>query len=485
VRYFNGEIRLVISDLESRGFGLPWGHTRNYSNQVTSPGVGLNGNSWFVKEIPYLYQDGSGNIAVIALINDALWFDKSGSTYTARYFIRETLVWDSGNQQFLLRDDQGQLMKFYDFTVTPAALQGQFKSFTDAAGREITASYGTNNLISSFVQSSGSASSSYSYAYYSGGTSDKRLQSVTLNVSGTDLRRAYYDYYDGTDSHGSAGDLRRAQIQIWTGSAWTTIATHYYRYYKSGDTNGVVNGLKYVLSPLGYATMVAAGITPETALDSQIQNYAQHYFQYNSDRSVSLEIVNGNVLDYGYTYSSSGFGNSMNNWNKKTIESLPDGNRRRVYTNYVGLVMLKVTVRMSGGVETGDKWYEYYQYDSAGRVTLAANSSAVASVDETTAGLVTLNSASGFIRAYQYYSSSPSAGGAPGYLQYEMIQKGSGGTTILLKQLTYTAQTVGSNTIYVLWKEICYPSDTNQLLQIQCTIFTTVIPQENGKKWLS
>jgi hypothetical protein len=74
------------------GFGVEWSHTRNYGNRVTSPGEGINGNSWFVKEVPYLYQDGSGNIAIVALINDALWFDKSGSTppftYTGRFFVR-------------------------------------------------------------------------------------------------------------------------------------------------------------------------------------------------------------------------------------------------------------------------------------------------------------------------------------------------------------------------------------------------------------
>jgi hypothetical protein len=66
---------------------------------------------------------------------------------------------------------------------------------------------------------------------------------------------------------------------------------------------------------------------------------------------------------------------------------LPDGNRRIVYTNYAGLVLLKVTIRMAGGVETSDKWFEYCQYDAAGRLALVANSSAVQSVDEGSAGL--------------------------------------------------------------------------------------------------
>ncbi|MCW5555095.1 MAG: hypothetical protein KIS67_23390 [Verrucomicrobiae bacterium] len=110
----------------------------------------------------------------------------------------------------------------------------------------------------------------------------------------------------------------------------------------------------------------------------------------------------------------------MNNWKVKTIESLPDGNRRIVYTNHLGQAILRVLVRMSGGSETGDKWYEYFQYDSAGRITMRANSSAVQSVNEGAAGLVTLKSGAGLIRLYEYYSS-----GAVGYLQYAKIQQGS------------------------------------------------------------
>ena len=99
---------------------------------------------------------------------------------------------------------------------------------------------------------------------------------------------------------------------------------------------------------------------------------------------------------------------------RKTIETLPDGNRHVVYTNYLGQVMLKTLVRMSAGQETGDKWHEYFQYDTAGRRTLIANSSAVQNINEGTAGLVTIKSSDGLIRLYDYYGASPPAGGAPG-----------------------------------------------------------------------
>ena len=143
------------------------------------------------------------------------------------------------------------------------------------------------------MQGSGGTTSGYHYEYYTSGVNTNRLRYVTLRINGADVCRGNYDYYDGSDSYGSAGDLKRARIEEWDGSNWQTIATHYYRYYKSGDADGVVNGLKYVVSPLGYAAMVAAGITPETATNPQIQEHARHYFKYNGDRSVKNEAVNG------------------------------------------------------------------------------------------------------------------------------------------------------------------------------------------------
>ena len=50
VRYANGEVYMVTEDLSFKSFGLDWGHTRSYSNRVTEPNTGRNGNSWFVKE---------------------------------------------------------------------------------------------------------------------------------------------------------------------------------------------------------------------------------------------------------------------------------------------------------------------------------------------------------------------------------------------------------------------------------------------------
>lgn len=86
IRYATGEVRLVTQDLDSTDFGLPWGHTRSYSNRVTAPDEGINGSSWFVKEVPQLANinpdpsdPNKATICAIRVINDAIWFDYIGS----------------------------------------------------------------------------------------------------------------------------------------------------------------------------------------------------------------------------------------------------------------------------------------------------------------------------------------------------------------------------------------------------------------------
>src|SRR5882762_8376617 len=79
IRYANGEVRMVNGDLSARGYGQPWSHTRSYSNRLNGTldiKQNRNGAQWFLTDMPQLAQDGSGNIAVISVINDPLWFDK-------------------------------------------------------------------------------------------------------------------------------------------------------------------------------------------------------------------------------------------------------------------------------------------------------------------------------------------------------------------------------------------------------------------------
>ena len=72
VRYANGQLLLVETDLVSGGFGLPWGHQRSYGNLLG--GSGANGFNWVVWQMPQLlFSLGAGSdIAVFRSANDNL-----------------------------------------------------------------------------------------------------------------------------------------------------------------------------------------------------------------------------------------------------------------------------------------------------------------------------------------------------------------------------------------------------------------------------
>lgn len=116
IRYANGEIRLIVQDLLSFGYGHEWGHTRSYSNQLNANSQGPNGDRWFVKQMPHIEENGSGNVAVIGVINDTVWFDEIFGNYVAEFFVQDTLEHDGTNNQFIYRNLRGEVFKFFDFS---------------------------------------------------------------------------------------------------------------------------------------------------------------------------------------------------------------------------------------------------------------------------------------------------------------------------------------------------------------------------------
>lgn len=461
--------------LSSRGYGLPWGHTLSYGSRVDgATTAGPNGFRWFIAQLPQLGKDGSGNIEVITIINDGIWFNKSGANYVARFFTLDTLTEDTGaNKEFVFTDSQGRVIRFFSFDASiPAAKQGQFKSYTDPNGTTFTPTYNGSNQVTAL--SAGSAPGiSYNYDYYTSGSNSGRLQYVTLKRGSTNVRRLYYTYHDtgGGTGNGLTGDLRTETLEQWNGSSWDSLGTSYFRYYTSdtydASTNpGFAHGLKFVVKPEAYDRATSGGANdPDGISDATLKTYADNYFEFTSDKRVNKEQVNGpgsasssSPSSYGYAYSQSGNGDAYNNWKNKNVETLPDGNTQTVYSNYAGQVMLKIFQETS----TSNKWYEYLNYDSKGRVVQEATSEAVASVSEGVAGLVTLNSSAGLIRIKEYYTSTDLPNGAvTDYLRYEKIKQGSSGSEIKLKEYKYTSRTVGSKTIYLPWKDIAYQNDAS------------------------
>jgi len=175
-------VRFIVTDVSSNGFGVPWGHTRSYSNKLSGQQGGINGNSWFVAEVPELVEVNSTTICLISIVQEALWFDLVGGSWVPRFFVKDSLVQDAANHQFVYTNvETGIAVAFFDFsTSNVAAKRGQFKSFTDSGGHETVATYGTDDRIASFVMESGTNTAGYYYTYYVAGLGG-HLQSGSTN----------------------------------------------------------------------------------------------------------------------------------------------------------------------------------------------------------------------------------------------------------------------------------------------------------------
>jgi RHS repeat-associated protein len=405
-----------------------------------------------------LIQYGDGSITVVRGTTKSLWFDLSGDSYIGRYGAKSTLTHDVTNQAFILAAPTGEQWTFQDFDQTTYP-QGLFQSYIAPGGQttqvtSYTAGAQIGEIQRSTTVDSVTTTQSFLYAY----NADGQASSLTFRnqVDGgawNQIRNVVYAYYAAGDSNGSPGDLMQVTIQVPQDGDWTDVQIYYYRYYSSGDANGFIHGLKYVVKPNTYATIVADGYDPLSIADSVLAQYADQYLQYDSDHRVTLETLDGGSRTYTFAFTPSANSDDYNNWAMKTVETRPDGSQNVVYTNYIGQILLKELI--SGA----DSWINYYQFDSAAHRTLAANPSAVVGYDDTSANLsVTLNVSSGLIKVTDYYTTTGS-GAAAGYVMQEALQQGISGTPVVLSDYAYTSQSAGGSTVYPISSLTIYRND--------------------------
>jgi YD repeat-containing protein len=483
VRYSDGVARVSSTDLGSDGYGMTWGQSRSWSNGSGYANGSANGSGWVDAQLPSLQQAGSTNsLVVVSNSTTARYYDKLNGTYQPRFYDQSQLSYDSTHSQYVLTDSTGAQLRFYDFSATwPAAQQGQFASYSDAGGNQISVTAHTSSGQVQEVQRSTTVSGtttteSYLYSYLSSGVNAGLLQSVVLRrqVNGgswSTVRQVQYAYYDGTQSYGNAGDLLTATVQDASGN---TISTDYYRYYTSADAGsiGYVHGLKYMFSGASYARLAAAVGNPQTATDSQVSAYADNYFQYDSQHRVTEEVAqgagcsacSGGLGTFTYSYTTSSNVSSTSNWAVKTVETLPDGNQNTVYTNYAGEVLL-TDYR---DTTTSQDWNTFDKYDPQGRNVLEAQPSAVTGYNDSYADLLHnqggtyqyLSNNSGLITGTDYYTSTTasatSAGGVNGYFKDSFVEQGQQGTPIFLRARQYFLRSANSETVYPVASDTLY-----------------------------
>lgn len=471
VQYATGALRLTSVDLASDAFGLPWGHTRSYTNLLSVPSGGVNGAGWLVREQKYLvFVDWTPGptqpeeIAVVVGGGQSLWFVKTLSGgYEPQFGGLEQLAWDEALHEYVLTDRRGWRTTFFDHTTSAAAgLEGRLKQVIDPAGRVTNASYDSNALMTSFEQDQEGQKSGYYYTYTTAFGSPV-ISEVRLAINGQNVRRAVFSYYGSSVPFGSTGDLQLATVEEYDvgGAVWRAVRRQHYRYYKSGQPNGFEHGLKYVVGSGAYELMVAAGLNPLTASEAEVANFADNYFEYDSQRRVTVERVYGGreTTSLAYVANPTDPGTEeVNVWATKTTEVRPDGNEVRVYTNKAGQVLVKILEETA----TGNTWSEYWEYDEGFRLLLQASPSAVESVTEPSGGstdlIVVLRENEGLLEVWEYYADSdPETGAVEGRLYRRGVQKGSEGAVETNLKLQYTTQTVGGTSINPVAAKLVYP----------------------------
>ncbi|MCZ2344266.1 MAG: hypothetical protein LC104_21105 [Bacteroidales bacterium] len=379
--------------------------------------------------------------------------------------------------KMLLVAPDGTQFEYFDFDPSrPVGQRGQLSQVTSPDGTVTTYSdFTTDGKPTVVSRVDGDLGERFVYDYLSSGANSGRVASITqerTTSGGTNwdtVRSVEYAYYVGVEDFGTLGDLKSATLKDAAGQ---TIDTSYYRYYTDSLSGGYAGGLKYVVGPAAFERLSEAVTNPYTALDSEIADFADHYFEYDSDHRVVTEVAAGagcsacagGLGEYTYTYTTSTNDLGFNSWQTKTVETRPDGSVRTVYTNPVGQVLLSVEKLESSGPE----WVTYYQYDDAGRLILMAEPSAVTGYNDSYADLVHyvsgnaqyLADGTGLITTYESYTATTAtattAGGAAGYLRSVAVRQGELGQDIPQSLLTYIERTGGGSTVYVIAAETVY-----------------------------
>jgi len=277
--------------------------------------------------------------------------------------------------------------------------------------------------------------------------------------------------------------------------------------------NGFVHGLKMHFGPEAYRLMFNAGINLATATDASIQAYADHRYQYDTSRRVTLEVSavcpscpGGGTTSDTFAYLASTNTPALNHWAMRTTQSLPDGSKIIVYTNYIGLTILYVNVDPSGNM-----WAIFYRYDPTSttpQVIWKAMPSAVA----LPASLATLEAYADLLNQrgpnsapnYQYLQPSsgliettaygPVTGVPSGYVASRSVRQGQTGSDVMVHSTTYTSNTDSAgNIVYVPATQSDYPAGAavttslaytwyagTNLIQQKTTTLPAVTSGQNG-----
>jgi RHS repeat-associated protein len=503
IRYSSGEVVYQQTDVAADGFGIPWGHTRSFASRLSNNESIGHGYNWQIAQWSYLvlFNPSNGSsIPVMGMAEAPYWFDLVNGSYVARYGVKKTLEIDTTAQVYRLRSLNGSYTEFDEFT-------GMFKRIVDPAGNSLvvqaTATNGFNftDVQRTYVSGGQTVVEQWLYTYDTS-MGDHLLSSITLRRQTNggawlNVSQALYTYYGIGSSYGGPEDLQTATTQVWNGSTWSNTGTSLYRYYRtlgasssssssspapssSSSTSSykgatwetTVHLLKYIVQPASYARLAADPnvSNPLTASDGIVAQYADYFYEYDSGRRVSRELVQGGSRSFSFSYVQSAFSDDYNHWKYKTTETQPDDSQNIIYANFAGQTMLSVHKADS------DIWCDFYLYNGDGKQVLHAHPSAISGYNDTFADLLhKVNGNYEFLKDYQGLVEAYDIHGPTGRIASKRIRQGEFGACIRLYDMEYTAFYANSGSgsssssgssgapsgtpVYFLTRKVVYPDD--------------------------
>ncbi|MFO0935124.1 MAG: RHS repeat-associated core domain-containing protein [Gemmataceae bacterium] len=408
-------------------------------------------------------------------------------TFHARQGSSYSLTLDSANSQIIVTDGVGSTYVFWDFSSGNGGKAGRLQSRTSPDGSSYSVvSWNTDGTPAETQTVYGSGSSAITESILStvsGGTTTKTLRRKVGTGAWSTVRTS-----DTYNVNGSQFD----NVQTVKDASGNAIDTTYIRYESSsggyGGSSTSTGRVKFFLSASSYARLTTAlGTNVNTLTDTQIKDYADQYYTYDSNGRVTTAVISGAGCSmcsagqgtYTYSYATpSTFTRYANTWAYKVVETLPDSTTNTYYTDFQQNLLMKVHT------DGSNQWIWDYRYDNSGRLIMASQPSAVSGFDETLSDLIGysggsatyLRDSDGLVSTYSYGSSttatSTTAGDVQYYLKQTAIRHGELGTDIPQSTYSYIARPTSANTIYFPATQTVYRNDNGTGAQTTTETYT-------------
>lgn len=508
VRYFNGELQLRVKDVGSDGFGVPWGHTRIYSNRLSNSYDWGNGTNWLVHEWPQLLRRktdpaevrrfhplAGGNaiptgctLVMLRGTRNTTWFDEfrlsdDTTQWRPRFGAKQTLEYNSIKKCFRVITPHGHKWEFYPFSrpcFTPKRpqdiahdprLDGKLIRHVNPGGKSIVATYKEGKL-DKFERSANGTTESFSYEYIKKGDNKGRLQYVIWK-RGKPLERVEYKYYGKGEPCGNLGDLKTATTAYRVNGDWKSREdyVHYYRYHKKAHDTYCQGMLKYVVGPEAFQRIRKfVNGDPLQAEDAIVQRFADVEIFYNTENDTFLARRVEDIALFGgsrrhffkYTQKKSETritlppdSPSYDKWHSTTVETRADGTTKEITTNFIGQTLRHDLI------DGSDRWvhaWEYHQNHTGLVLALTPTTVSNPKKDDETSQ-PSFHERSGKVYRLSYL---PVGGGRQAYLQAVAVNEGKGESSPTASDgdkriKSYEYQSVNSTyNIYALKKETAH-----------------------------